>query len=337
MDVADGPPRVMRKDVAARAGVSEATVSYAMSGGPVSATTAARVRAIAAEMGYRPNASARALKLGHSGILGIVVDDRRNPFFSEMANAVDVAARRRGLAVIAAEDLEDADAARRQTEWLASRNVEGILITTQLTRKLVDELDDLAVPWVALNQIGPIAGARAITVDLAAGAELVVAHLASHRRRRIAFFGDTSGRDGRHLGWQRALSATAHAGPAVQVGFDLEAGYRAALEVFGGAPPPDALFASSDLMAVAAMRGIRELGLRVPEDVAVAGFDGTWLSEYSSPTLTAYRQPIREMAEEAVRLVTAPAEQRPIGYLQFAGELLLRQSCGCGANPTQRE
>jgi LacI family transcriptional regulator len=139
---------------------------------------------------------------------------------------------------------------------------------------------------------------------------------------------DRPGGDPREQGWQQALRAAGLAdGPIARVDWSREGGYQGGHRLLSAARPPTAIFASSDLQAVGLLRAAHERGLRVPEDLAVIGFDGTKESEFSWPPLTVVAQPIQQMARAAIQLVLD--EQRPQGYTPFMGELVVRQSCGC--------
>ena len=167
------------------------------------------------------------------------------------------------------------------------------------------------------------------------GASLAVEHLVRvhhHQTVGLVVGGmDSPSADPREQGWQRAVRAAGLAdGPIARVDWSREGGYEGGHRLLSSPNPPTAIFASSDLQAVGLLRAAHERGLRVPEDLAVIGFDGTKESEFCWPPLTVVAQPIQQMARTAVQLLLDG--QRPEGYTRFVGELVVRQSCGCSPN-----
>ena len=147
---ASARPTITRKDVARLAGVSTAVVSYVVNGGPkrVSPVTAAKVREAISALGSRPNAAARALKLGSSEMLGMVVPDTTNPFFATLARAVEEAAAARGYALLLANSGGSAASERRQVRNLASRRVDGVFLSSVLFEPDLTELEHSEIPAV---------------------------------------------------------------------------------------------------------------------------------------------------------------------------------------------
>jgi LacI family transcriptional regulator len=328
--------RVTRADVARYAGVSTAVVSYVVNGGPrpVAPETQRRVREALEVLNYRPNLSARALKMGSSDTIGLILADSLNPFFAEFTLAIAQAAEARGHRLLIADSRSSRDTERELVEDLLARQVDGLLFATSTVG-----LDPMAglrlygVPSVLIDSAGPVPGRTTIGPGAADGAATLVRHLVQvHGRTRIALaigaeggFGDP---DPRTWGWQTALGELGlPKGPLVSTRWSREGGYRAGLELLKSDPLPDAVFACSDLMAVGLLRALHEAGVSVPGDVAVVSFDGTAESEFSWPPLTVMRQPIQEMAQAAVDLIdstsSAPAHH------EFPMELIVRASCGC--------
>jgi LacI family transcriptional regulator len=187
-------------------------------------------------------------------------------------------------------------------------------------------------PIVFIDAPGAIPGYASIGTDGLQGAALAVDHLAQvhhHQAVGLVVGGmDSPSADPREQGWQRAARAAGlEDGPIARVEWSREGGYEGGHRLLGAPNPPTAIFASSDLQAVGVLRAAHERGLRVPEDLAVIGFDGTKESEFCWPPLTVVAQPIREMARMAVQLVLD--DQRAVGYTAFGGQLIVRQSCGC--------
>lgn len=332
------PRKVTRADVARHAGVSDAVVSYTLNGGPpVAAATRARVLESVRVLGYTPNAAARALRLGSSRLLGVIVPDSTNPFWAELCHAVETVADGRGYGVLVVNAHDRSGETARHLAALASRQVDGVLIATSISAADVPVYDAAGVSWAALNPSEPVSGVPGVGIDLVDGARRATEHLVRvHGHRRIAFVGPDRGETtlgaGRLDGWLAALDeAGLPRGPVFSSAFTRRAGYDAGRSVAAVHDSVDAVFASSDMIAMGVMRALHEAGLRIPEDVAVVGFDGSPESEYSWPALTTLQQPVQELAARAVehllrRGAGGHAEPAPL-----RGELVVRASCGCSA------
>jgi LacI family transcriptional regulator len=322
--------------VARYAGVSSAVVSYVVNDGPkpVAAATAARVRDAIDVLGYRPNINARALKLGTTGMLGLIVPDSSNPFFAEFALEIEQVAAQRGVVLLMANSNSDAELESRLMVDLVGRQVDGLIVSPAAgpPRSGAAGERSPATPTVYVDNAVPVSGLHTIGADAVAGARSAVAHLLEvHGHETVALLIGSGYRrsvDERETGWQDALrAADCRDGPLTRAPFTREGGYRGGLRLLAGRPRPAAVFVSNDLQAVGLLRAAHELGVRVPEDLAIVAFDGTQESEYCWPPLTSARQPIREMAEAAVRTVL-DEPSTPIHQV-FPVDLVVRRSCGC--------
>ena len=329
----DGRPPT-RADVARFAGVSTAVVSYVVNDGPkrVAPETAARVRAAIEALRYRPNVNARALKRGSTEMLGLVMQDIVNPFFAECAHAVEVAAAAYGcVIVLATSDANEANESRIVSD-LASRHIDGLLISTVLPPSGFRTIMLPGRHTVLINCSAPAAGYLAVGPDARAGARVLVDHLITvHRHQSVALIIGGSNEPvpaPREQGWSDAFQAhELPPGPIVRTTFSRQGGYEATLQLLNWPTRPSAIFAASDQLASGALRAIREAGLGCPEDIAVVSYDGSSESEYCWPPLTVARQPIQAMAEAAVSMVLNPSPSA--GYQCFPTELVIRESCGC--------
>ncbi|UFU02956.1 LacI family transcriptional regulator [Ruania suaedae] len=318
--------RVTRAEVAARAGVSTAVVSYTLNGGPKNVAPATRDRVLAAvrELGYRPNATARALRLGSTGQIGLVVATMSNPYFGQLTDETERAAAARGLALLvrtnSARDLTTA------VEQLAERQVDGLLIAQSMDEASTAAVRATGVPTVLINEATAPDGVASVGVDRFGGARTAVEHLLGHGHRSVAFIGAAPGED-RRRGWSDALRAAGLGeGPAVEAEYSREGGYRGARRLLALDQPPTALLAGSDEQGLGALLALHEAGARVPEDVAVVAFDGSIASAYAWPPLTTVTQPTQEMVGRALDLLLQPGEpQQSI----LAPALVRRRSCGC--------
>ena len=335
IQVQAGSGRVTRTDVARYAGVSTAVVSYVINGGPkpVAAATAARVREAIKVLQYQPNATARALTLGSSRLLGMIVPDSTNPYFAELTDAIAQSAAARGYALLAANSRTDPETERQNTLNLVSRQVDAIILATVLSPSEVAATPMQGIPRVLIDQSSTVHGIPGVSTDFEQGAVLGVRHLIGHGHRNIAILVgkdiDPARIDPRHNGWRRALrEAGLPEGPAVLTDFTRQGGYEATLKLLDSPDRPTAIFASSDLLAVGALRAIHEAGLSVPGDIALVSFDGTSESEFSWPQLTTVRQPIGHIAETVLEV--ALAREGPSGEVKLLPtELIIRRSCGC--------
>ncbi len=347
---ASGPPSprstVTHVDVAKRAGVSTAVVSYVVNNGPrqVAPATAARVHAAIEELGYRPNLSARALRRGTTDLIGLVVPDSTNPFFAELARSVERATAQHGYSMVLVNSNNSGRQERQHVESLADRRVSGLVVATAMAPHQFDLGDRKSIPTAIMNADGPIPGFHTIGPDFRHGAQTAVEHLLNvHEAGTVALA--TGGQlkyvetNSREQGWSDALTHNGRSqGPIVEGAFTRDGGHKMGLELIAR-DLPDAVFATNDLQAIGILRALHEAGVRVPEDVAIVTFDGTEESEYSWPPLTAVRQPITAMATAAVDTVLNPSQAAPEHHT-FATDLIIRRSCGCTtthATPVESE
>jgi LacI family transcriptional regulator len=334
------PPRKpTRHDVARRAGVSDAVVSYTLNGrAPVAAATAKRVREAIDELGYRPNQAALALKSGSAHTLVLVVPDGvdpifANPFFSEFASSIEQAARSHGYALYTTASSFEPEIVVERFHEFAARQVDGVLVLPGAAPLDRVSLDRVGIPWLELNVSSPEYGVASLGPDLRRGGQTATAHLFEHGHRRVAFIGEPDAAEPRYVGWLEACAAAGvAAGPFYGAQITRPGGYEAGRRMAADPDRPAAVFVATDRMATGVLRAFHERGVRVPEDVAIVSFDGSWEGEYSWPSLTSFRQPIEAMAESAVaRLLARSDAAGEPRHESFDGALVLRRSCGCDA------
>jgi len=328
------PRAVTRADVARYAGVSTSVVSYVVHDGPrpVAAETAARVRDAIRVLGYRPNASAQALRTGSSKMLGLIVPELDNPLWSEVAIAVEQAAADRGYDVLISSSDGDVALERDRMRSLSARQVDGLIVTSIMTRPDLSTVVDPGLPMVLLNTFFEVPEFASTGVDARRGAFDGTAHLAGHGYSSIGLVIGHAGSDTdlREQGWQDALREHGvQDGPIVRTEFSRAGGYTAGLRMFGSANRPRAVFVSSDMQAVGVLRALYELGLSAPTDVAIVSFDGTAEADFTNPQLTAVRQPIDAMAAGAVDRVLGRVAGEQWHRDLVPAELVLGASCGC--------
>ena len=316
---------VTRNDVAQYAGVSTAVVSYVVNEGPrpVAPHTRQRVLEAIRVLGYRPNATARALRMGTTRTFGLITPDGGNPLFAELAKAIDKEAAARGYVVL--QTGADGDPATEQAKVteLVARQVSGLLLVAPTEDPDLAEID---IPVIAINRVLPTVSS--VRPQYRAGARAGVEHLIGHGHLRIGLVIGGGGRQERERGWHDALhQAGLEDGPIARTTFSRPGGYDAGRKLLAATNRPTAIFASSDLQAVGVLRAIHEAGLKVPDDIAIVSFDGTAETEYTWPPLTVVRQPLERMAQHAVgHLIDGTAA---VEATTFPAELIVRRSCGC--------
>lgn len=314
--------RVTRADVARHAGVSTAVVSYTLNDGvkKVSDATRARVLEAVRVLGYRPNAAARALKIGSTAQLGLVIPGVLNRFFAELADHAEREAAAHGLALVVTSARNGMPAALGH---LASRQVDGVLVVGGVDAAILAAAE---IPVVLLDQVHAVDGVAGIGADRYGGARLAVEHLLGHGHRRVGFVGPASGTDGRARGWADALAeAGAAADPLIESDFTRAGGYAAGRRLAAMSGRPDAVFVASDDQSIGVLLALHEAGLSVPGDVAIVSFDGSQEAAYCWPPLTTAAQPLAEMVRLAVERVIDPSP----GYVELPTRLVVRRSCGC--------
>ena len=337
---------VGRADVARRAGVSPAVVSYVLNGShPVSEATRLRVEAAIRELDYRPNALARSLAMSRSHTLGLLIPDSSNPYFAELASAVEDAALAAGLVVLLGNGADDAGRELGYLRAFRDRQVDGVIAVFGAGfEEGWREISKRRMPAVSLDRLPPGLDVPSVVVDNIGGARAATEHLIEHGRRRIACISggaELSSAHDRAQGWSEALAAaslptTTRATPSLlhYGDFTVDSGYATATKLLRADTEIDAIFVASDLQAMGVLRAAADLG-RVPGSaLAIVGFDGTRLSEYTTPRLTTVTQPYARLAAEAVgmldRLIADPASDRAAMHLVLPTELTRRDTCGCG-------
>ena len=302
---------VSLKDVARLAGVSIKTVSNVVNDYPfVSADTRSRVRAALETLDYRPNTSARGLRTGRTDLIALAIPALDEPYFAELAGLIVEAAARQGWTVLI--DQTGGDRAREQLAAGGSRlhRIDGSIISPlALSSADVAELVRQR-PMVLLGERFPHPSVDHVAVDNVQAAREATRHLIELGRQRIAFLGAQSrGRTGsvRLAGFRSALAEAGQRpdpGLVLRTGpFRRAEGAAAMARLLADRQPPDAVFCANDLLAAGAVRTLLSHGLRVPEDVAVVGFDDIAEARFSTPTLTSVAPDKREIAEQAVRLL----------------------------------
>ncbi|MEJ1105822.1 MULTISPECIES: LacI family DNA-binding transcriptional regulator [unclassified Kribbella] len=327
------------REVAERAGVSVRTVSNVVNDFPqVAPETRAKVQRALDELGYQPNAVARTLRRGRSGLIALVLPELDVPYFAELTRAVIEQAAAAGYTVVV--DQTDGDPVRERE--LVMRGSRAAMFDGLIFNPLALGDADLrdrpsSTPVVLLGERVVQGGLDHIMVDNVGAAELATRHLIELGRQRIAAIGDQSDesrRTGRLRteGYQNALRA---AGLEIVPElirptefFHRADGAAAMADLLALPEPPDAVFCYNDLLALGALRTILSRGLRVPEDIALVGFDDIEDGRYSTPSLTTIRPDKTQIAKHAVQLLLnrLDGDQSPPAELPADYDLAIRES-----------
>ena len=301
------------RDVAERAGVATGTVSNVLHNpGKVAPATLARVEAAIAELGYVPNAAARQLSRGRSGAIGLLVLDARNPFFNDLAAGVEEAAGQLDLAVLLATSSERSDRERLYLDRFEQSRVDGILVTpVGGSSKQLKAIRDRGTPIVLLDRLASTPGFISVAVDDVEGGRLAGQHLIDAGCRQVAFIGGPVSLEqvrNRLAGARRAVDAAgvalAHL-PTSRMSAD--EGQRVGREIAAmpAGERPDGVFAANDLLALAILQALLLAGVRVPDDVAVIGYDDISFAALAAVPLSSVRQPSYQMGRRAMELLAA--------------------------------
>lgn len=324
--------RVTSHDVARLAQVSQSAVSRVFSGASASKATVAKVRAAAAELGYRPNSLARAMITGRSRIIGLVVAYLDNQFYPVALERLSKALQDQGYHVLvfiasnSTEDLEDV------VQDLLDYQVDGIITASvSMSSALTERCAAAGIPVVMFNRGQDGSGLSSITSANVSGGRKVAEFLVAGGHERIAHIagwsGSSTGRD-RALGFRHGLEqAGGDLVAEIDGMYSREVASRAARELMAMKDRPDAIFVGNDHMAFAVLDTLRfELGYDVPGDVSIVGYDDVPQAEWPAYNLTSLRQPVNRMVEATVDTLLGQIDNpdRPAQTLEIAGPLVVR-------------
>ncbi len=299
------------RDVAERAGLSVSTVSHVINNTrAVSDESRQRVMSAMEELDYKPNALARSLRRRKTNTLGMIVPDSANPFFAEVARAIEDTSFAQNYSIILCNSEGDLEKQQAYTNVLIENRVAGILfVAAGISTELVNDLEQRRVPLVVVDREVPGVEVDTVMTNHAQGGYLATQHLIELGHRRIACIAgnsEVSPSAERLTGYRRALEDNNLAYDerlVVKGDFQYESGYEATKHLLALEVPPSAFFACNDLMAVGCISAARELGLRVPQDISVVGFDNVRLASFTNPPLTTVAQPIFEIGALATKML----------------------------------
>jgi len=294
-------------DVAARAGVSVATVSRVLNrNAPVRPETLQHVQEVARRLRYVPNTAARALSIRRSHTIGVVLPDVHGEFFSEVIRGIDVAARKAGFHILVSGSHSDADEMLAVLETMRGR-VDGLLVMApDVSMAALAEEIPADLPLVLLNASSD--AHHTVTVDNHGGALTMTRHLASLGHTRIGFIkGPAHNADARERlrGFRQAMREIGVRDRTLECKGDFteESGCEAAKTLLGLDPRPTAIFAANDAMAIGALSALSDAGVGCPDQMAMAGFDDIRVGRYVTPSLTTIHVDVDELGRRAFQLV----------------------------------
>ena len=327
------------KDVAALAGVSVGTVSNVMNRPEkVSAAVSTRVQAAIDQLGFVRNDAARQLRAGHSSTIGLVVLDVRNPFFTDLARGAEDRAALDGFSIILGNSDEKADREATYLDLFEVQRMHGVLISPfgEITGRL-RKLRDRGIPAVLVDRTSPDISFSSVSVDDIAGGALAVSHLLAQSRRRIAFIGgplEIQQVSDRLHGARAAVATQPDAALEVILidALTVIAGRAAGAELVARDPTarPDAVFAANDLVAMGVLQALMMQGadVRVPEQIALIGYDDIDFASAAVVPLSSIRQPSALIGQTAVEILLEEAADPSLTARQvvFQPELVVRES-----------
>jgi DNA-binding LacI/PurR family transcriptional regulator len=333
----DSAPSVSQKFLAEHLGLSPATVSLVINHSPAAKSiphrTQERIRKAARELNYRPNFMARSLRAQRSFTIGVVVPEISEGYAALVLSGIEDHLLEEGYFYFVVSHRHRSDLIAEYPHLLQQRAVEGLIAVDTACRKGV------GIPVVAVSGHSKVEGVTNIVLDHVSAAKLAITHLAQLGHRKIAFIKGQSFSSDTEVRWQ-AVQVVAKdleivinerlVGQLEGESSSPQLGYEATRKLLATEEPFTALFAFNDVSAIGAIRALRETGRRVPEDVSVVGFDDIQSEAFQNPSLTTFRQPLRQMgvmaAETLLRRINAPARAPYPKAITVAPELIVRES-----------
>ncbi|MER7278890.1 LacI family DNA-binding transcriptional regulator [Dactylosporangium sp. NPDC000244] len=327
------------KEVARRAGVSIGTVSNVLNRPELVATsTRQRVLDAIAELGYVRNDSARQLRAGQSRQIALVVLDVTNPFFTDVVRGAEAAAEDHGVMVVVCNSGEDAHREQRHLELLEEQRVRGVLITPvdEGPNSRLEQLIQRGTPVVLVDRGSGRHSRCSVAVDDILGGRLAGEHLVEQGHRRIAFVGgpmSIAQVQDRRAGIAEAVEGRAELVVVPTPNLTVAAGRAAATQIASGpdGERPTAVFCANDLLALGVLQEMTQRGLRVPQDVAIVGYDDIEFAAAAAVPLSSVRQPREQLGRTAAALLLEEIEddgRHEHRHVVFQPELIVRESSG---------
>ncbi|MCB9079801.1 MAG: LacI family DNA-binding transcriptional regulator [Anaerolineaceae bacterium] len=328
--------RVTRKEVAERAGVSVAVVSYVVNNGPrpVAPETQAKVQQVIDELGYYPNELARSLSRQQTAIIGLIIPSLLNPVYAEIAESLERACIDEGYMVMVGGTGRDPDKEVEFAKLLRAKQVDGVVVLpSESPQAILEPLQQASIPVVVLEHDLP--NTHCITMDELQGARLAMQHLLSLGHRRIGMIKrqpSSALSNLRFVGYcDNLVAAGIPCDPALVIESQAgqAAGYTSMRRLLALPNPPTAVFMHNDVLAMGAIRAIYDAGLTVPDDISVVGYDDTSNAAYLNPRLTTIKSPVAEVGRRAGQIIMELAQKQrhlPAQTITLPVELIVRAS-----------
>lgn len=327
------------RDVAQRAGVSVATVSNSINRPDrVSATTRDRVLSAIDELGYVRSESARQLRAGNSRMIALLVLDMANPFFVDVAKGVEDAAGEQGLGVMLCNSNQDENAEALYFSLFAEQRVRGVLVTpTDVSGGTLDSFRRHGIPSVLVDRVLDKMQGCSVSVDDVTGGSLAVRHLIEAGHTKIAYVsgpGHLAQVRDRHTGAVSALREAGLTGEDLIVleakSLDVGSGRDAGSRLLGLPDRPTAVFCANDLLALGVLQAMFAAGVRVPEQIALVGYDDIEFASAAAVPLTSVRQPAFRIGRRAAELLLDETSEEGLSHshqrVVYEPELVVRSS-----------
>jgi LacI family transcriptional regulator len=325
------------RDVADLVGVHHSTVSRALSPDKrekISAAVVKKVEAAAKELGYYPNIVASSLKQNRSFAVGVLIPDLMNPMFPPIIRGIQDTVEALGYTVITANTDDEKEKAEGALRMMLGRSIDGVIIATaQRTDPIVDECNKHEIPFVLVNRTVDHQGVNAVVVDDELGIRSVLDHLLGLGHKRIAHI---AGPQHSSTGFHRARVMSEYLSskglPADIVGptsrFTIDEGRRAFRELISAGADFSAVVAANDLLALGCLEAMQEMGIRVPEDMSITGYDDFQFLDRMNPALTTVMVPKYDMGAEAasILLEMMDGEVQLPAVVKMKPQLILRGS-----------
>lgn len=299
------------RDVAAAAGVSPATVSRVLNHtAAVRPEASARVLRAVRDLGYRPNGAARGLRTRTTRVLGLIISDITNPFFTGLVRGVEDAAQQAGYSVVLANSDEDLAKEANYLEIAAAEQMAGVVLSpASATESRIDVLTERQIPVVTVDRLLQHARVDSVTIDNRAAALEATQYLVAAGARRIAMVTgprETTTATGRLAGYRAGLREAglpARAALVRYANYRVDGGYHAVRDLLAPDPRPDGLLVANNLMTVGALAAVEDAGLRIPRDLTLAGFDDMSWALGSRRQLALVAQPTHDIGYRAAELL----------------------------------
>lgn len=326
------------RELAKVAGVSITTVSRVLNNNEhaVNLETKQRILSLAEELGYQPNIAARSLRNDRTEMIGVVADSTISPFTPVIIHAIEKYLKQHGYVCIFINTSWNPEKEKKAVRDLLSRSADGIIFVESWHQNTNQDLDLANKPYVFVHRLFNAPNKHSVIPDEIYGAEVATRHLVQLGHKRIGFINGPTNYFATSLrlkGYEQELSK-------FQIEFDknlisdgnwgIQSGYDACKQLLLLSHPPSAIFAANDLMALGAIYAAQDSGLRVPEDLAIVGYDDRDIASLVRPAITTVSLPAYEMGETAAKMVLSLIKNHDEYQeeIKLKGQLIIRQSCG---------